>query len=324
MREILVVSDIHHAGKTERARRGYEYRSIPNPLQRFIAHTYRRLIWMKDPLGHLDQFDKFLAAAGEPDFVVANGDFSVDSGLIGLADDGALQTVQDCVGRLRQRFGNRFLPVLGDHELGKMNLFGGAGGLRLASYHRAVNEAGLKRFWKIELGAYLLMGVTSSLLALPIFTPEVLPGELSAWESLRTAHLEEIRQAFLELRPDQRILLFCHDPTALPFLAHDPAIGARLGQIERTVIGHLHSNFILWKAGLLAGMPQVTFLGNTVRRYSGALRRAREWKPFRLLLCPSPAGIQLLKDGGFLRIHLDPEGRQPLRHEIQRLPWSKP
>ena len=322
MRTIVVVSDIHHAGPGELARRGYESSSIPNFFQRALARTYRGLVWMRDPLAHNSQFDKFLDAVGEPDLVVANGDFSVDSAFIGLADDAVFQTVRECLTRLRSRFGERFLATIGDHELGKMNLFGGAGGLRLAGFHRATNELGLKRFWTLELGHYVLIGITSSLIALPIYTPEILPDERPTWDALQAAHREEIRQTFAALRPDQRVLLFCHDPTALPFLAQEEVVRSRLGQIERTIIGHLHSSFILRQGQWLAGMPNISFLGNTVRRYSAALQRARDWKPFQLLLCPSVTGIQLLKDGGFLRLEVDPEGRQPMKSTVQRLPWD--
>jgi len=324
MKTLVVVSDIHHAGPMERARRGYERRSIANPFQRLIAQTYRSLVWMRDPLGHLEQFDAFLAAAGEPDFVVANGDFSVDSGFVGLADDAVLETVRLCLDRLRQRFGDRFRPVMGDHELGKMNLFGGAGGLRLESCRRAIETLGLRPFWSLEVGERLLVAAASSLVALPVFEPEILPDERAAWERLRAAHLDELRRTFASLRPAQRVLLFVHDPTALPFLAREEEIRSRLGQIERTVIGHLHSNLILWKARRLAGMPRLAFLGNTVRRYSAALRRAREWAPFNLLLCPSLTGIQLLKDGGFLRIELSPDPSVPLKVTVERLPWRTP
>lgn len=321
MQTLVVVSDIHFASAAEQARPGFESASIPNPFQRFLAKTYRRFIWCRDPLGHNDQFDKFLAAAGEPDLVVANGDYTVDSAFIGVADDAACQSVRECLTRLRARFGERLLATMGDHELGKMNLFGGAGGLRLASYHRATRELGLQRFWRREVGRYVIVGVTSSLVALPVYTPEILPEERPEWDALRAAHLAEIRGAFAALEPDQRVLLFCHDPTAVPFLAQEEAVRARLAQIERTIIGHLHSNFILWKSRLLAGMPSVTFLGNTVRRYSTALQRARDWKPFKLQLCPSVTGIQLLKDGGFLRLELDPEAGAPLQVYVHRLPW---
>jgi hypothetical protein len=322
MKTLVVVSDIHHAGPAEAARRGFESRSIPGSFQRLLARTYRRWFWMCDPFVQPGLFDKFLASAGRPDLVVANGDFSVDSAFVGLADQAVFETVQECLLKLRPRFPDGFRPVLGDHELGKMNLFGGLGGLRLASYERAVGELGFKPFWTVEWGVYVLMAVTSSLVALPIFSPELLPEERAGWEALRQEHLAAIRQGFLDLKPGQRVLLFSHDPTALPFLAKDEVVGPYLPRIQRTIVGHLHSNLILRLSRLLAGMPQLRFLGNTVRRNSLALRRARGWKPFRVLLCPSTRGIQLLKDGGFLRLELDPDGRQPMRWALEPLAWD--
>lgn len=322
MRTLVVVSDIHYAGATERTRHGFEYNSIPNPFQRLLARAYRSLIWQRDPLGHNGQFDKFLAAAGVPDLVIGNGDYTADTAFVGLADDGAYESAAWCVQQLRHQFGERFHSTMGDHELGKMNLFGGAGGLRLESYRRATGQLGLKRFWKLEVGNYVFLGITSSLVALPVYAPEILAAERADLDALRAAHLEEIRQSFSELQPHQRVLLFTHDPTSLPFLAQEEPVRARLNQVERTIIGHLHSEFILRTGRRLTGMPRIAFLGNTVRRYSAALRRARDWQPFNLLLCPAPTGIQLLKDGGFLRIQLDETGRQPMRVEILPLPWD--
>jgi hypothetical protein len=62
---------------------------------------------------------------------------------------------------------------------------------------------------------------------------------------------------------------------------------------------------------MLAGMPQVRFLGNAVRRMTGALREARNWRPFKPRLCPALSGIELLKDGGYARIEVDPGRRFP-------------
>jgi len=323
MKTLVVVSDIHHAGPAERARRGFESRSIPHPFQRVLARTYRRWFWMRDPFCQPGQFDRFLEAAGEPDLLVANGDFSVDSGFIGLADPAVFETVRHCVERLRQRFGERFYPVIGDHELGKLNLMGGYGGLRLGSFDRAVHGLGFEPFWQVEWGQWVLMGVTSTLVALPLYEPEILPAEAGRWTELRAVHLEKISQALDSLRPDQKVLLFCHDPSALFFLGQEPAVRARSGQIERTIVGHLHSELVLKLARLLAGMPDIRWMGNTVRRYSWALRRARSWEPFRVLLCPSIKGIQLRKDGGFLRLCLEEEAMGPIQVERMRLGWVK-
>jgi hypothetical protein len=131
--------------------------------------------------------------------------------------------------------------------------------------------------------------------------------------------MAEIGAAFSALRTEQRVLLFCHDPTALPMLASEDAVRRRLHQIERTIIGHLHSNLILWKSRVLTGIPRLRFLGHSVTRMSTALRDARQWKPFRVLLCPSLAGIELLKDGGFLAASLDLDGSRPAQFRLHRL-----
>lgn len=125
------------------------------------------------------------------------------------------------------------------------------------------------------------------------------------------------------LESSQRVLLFCHDPSALPFLWRDDVVRARLGQIEQTVIGHLHTPVVLWKSRLLAGMPQIHFLGHTVRRFSGALHEARHWRDFRVRLCPALAGIELLKDGGFYAVDLDPGGSVPARFTLHRTASGK-
>ena len=115
------------------------------------------------------------------------------------------------------------------------------------------------------------------------------------------------------------MLLFCHDPTALPFLWREEAVRQRLPQIEQTVIGHLHSGLVWWKSRLLAGLPAIRFLGHAVKRMSTALSEARYWKPFHVRLCPSLAGIELLKDGGFLTAELNAATPDPARFQRHRL-----
>src|SRR5260370_15914447 len=110
------------------------------------------------------------------------------------------------------------------------------------------------------------MGVGSVGGAFAAFEPDGRRAERPEWDALREQHFAEIRGAFAAIKPRQRVLLFCHDPTALPFLWRDEAVRAKILQIEQTVIGHLHSRLILWKSGLLAGMPPIHFLGHTVKR----------------------------------------------------------
>src|SRR5207302_6601947 len=118
------------------------------------------------------------------------------------------------------------------------------------------------------------------------------------------------------------VILFCHDPTALPVLWREDVVREKLPQIEQTIIGHLHSNLILRQSWLLAGIPRITFLGNTACRLSSALKEARHWRPFKIRLCPSLAGIELLKDGGFYSVELDPQARQPANFLFHPLPRS--
>ena len=263
--------------------------------------------------------DEFLARADSPDVVVTNGDYSCDTEFIGVCDDAAFESARECLAKLRVRFGPKLQSAIGDHELGKMSLFGGKGGFRLASWRRATTELALQPFWRTEIGNYVLIGLTSSLLAFPVYEPEALPEERQDWAALREAHLSEVRRAFAALKPEQRALLFCHDPTALPFLWRDETVRGRLPQVEQTIIGHLHSNLFYRQSQLLAGMPTIRFLGNSIRRMSHALNEARCWREFKTRLCPSIAGIELLKDGGYCELRIDEGASRPVEFHFRPL-----
>jgi hypothetical protein len=317
---ILVVSDIHYAGPAERQRGSCELKLVGNPLLRLLLRTHRRFVWRRDPFGCNHLLDEFVTEAEPSDYAVANGDYSTDSAFLGIMDDPCRESVHECLSKLRTRFGSSLRLVLGDHELGKMSLVGGGGGIRLESFERAQKVLGIEPFWTLQLGKYLLVGVTSSLIAFPVFEPEALVSERARWYQLREEHLARIRQVFQQLQPGERLLLFCHDPTALPFLWRDPAIRERISAIEATVIGHLHSELFMWKSRLLSGMPTIGFLGNSVRRFSAALNEAKLWKHFHVRLCPSLGGIELLKDGGYFRLLLDATGRAPVQFQLCHLP----
>ncbi|HXG48787.1 MAG TPA: hypothetical protein VNO52_14270 [Methylomirabilota bacterium] len=318
---LAILSDVHYAGPGEQSRPDYCLNAIAHPARRALTRFYRHHVWQRDPFAHNHLLEQFLRRVSRVDWVVANGDYSCDSAFVGVADAAARESARLCLGKLRAAFPARLAATLGDHELGKKPLGADRGGMRFESLDRAVRELELQPFWRIRVGRYVLMGVTSSLIALPVFEPETLVAERPAWHRARAEHLHEIADAFAALGGDERVLLFCHDPTALPFLLELPAVRARLHAIECTIIGHLHSPVVLWKARLLAGLPPVRFLGHTVRRLSSALCRARAWDRFRILLCPSLSGIQLLKDGGFYTAALDREAREPVQFEFHRLPW---
>ncbi|MBI3882295.1 MAG: hypothetical protein HY301_19835 [Verrucomicrobia bacterium] len=318
--QLLVVSDIHFAGDAERARGHPRAGLTRDPVKLALMTAWDRFVWLRDPLAHGPLLDRFLAEAPMADHVIANGDFSVDSANVGVSDDASLASAQECLGKLRARFGGRLLATIGDHELGKESLLGGRGGMRLASWPRTVGNLGLQPFWRVDVGRYVLLGVTSSLVGLEILRHDVLPGETAGWEALRTEHLRQVSATFASLEPGQRVLLFCHDPSALPFLLESPDVRARLGQIERTVVGHLHSGLFLGAGRILGGMPRVGFLGTTIRRWTVALNRARNWRPFRVVLCPALAGIELTRRGGFLTATINVEGREPVRFIRHILP----
>ncbi len=319
---VLVVSDIHYAGPAERDRKDHESRVIPGLLLRTLVGLYRRYFWLRDVFAHNHLLDDVIQRAGKPDWVVANGDYSCDTAFVGCSDEAAYESAAQCLGELRRAYGGRLLANMGDHELGKKSIFGGAGGLRWASWERAVSGLGLNPLWSQDVGVYCLMGVTSSLLALPVMGGDIKESERNAWEQLREGYILQIEKWFDSLDSKKRVILFCHDPSALPFLAEISSVRKRLDQVERTVIGHLHSDFILGSSRLLGGMPQISFLGVTVNRLSAALRMSRAWGPFKVVLCPSLAGIELLKDGAFLEIDLDPDGNEPVRFRKHRLPWG--
>ncbi len=318
---LLVVSDIHYAGDAEKSLGHPRLLLKANPVTHLMMQIWDRFIWMRDPLAHNSLLDCFLSDVPQADVVVANGDFACDSACVGVSNDACLASAEECLGKLRGRFGGKLVATIGDHELGKLSLVGGLGGMRLASWDRTVGDLDLRPVWSFPIGRYLLIGVTSTLLALPVYRRDALADEVPAWEKLRAEHLREVRSIFAGLSPDQRVILFCHDPTALPFLWEEPEVRAKASQIERTVIGHLHSTLMLRQGLLMAGMPSIGFLGHSVRRMSTALNRARHWKPFNVLLCPSLAGIELLKDGGYYSAQLDPTGKTPAQfrfHPMKR------
>ncbi len=173
---VALLSDVHYAGASEQARgRDFEFRGITNPLTRAFLIVYRRFFWLRDPLRHNHLLDQFVERGAAFDYVIANGDYTCNSAFVGVSDDAAFESVRECLGKLRQRFGDRFRANYGDHELGKISMVGGRGGMRLASWHRARQDLGLRPFWQLEIGRYVLVGFTSTLAALPVFETEMLP-----------------------------------------------------------------------------------------------------------------------------------------------------
>jgi hypothetical protein len=238
-----------------------------------------------------------------------------------VADEPSRESARECLGKLRKRFGPKFRAVFGDHELGKTSLCGGKGGLRLESLRVAQSDLALEPFWTERVGRYVFIAVTSSLAAMPVYERETLADERMEWREISRRHREAIAAAFEQLQDADRVLLFCHDPTALPFLWELEAIRKRAAQIERTIIGHLHSEFILNQSRLLSWMPKITRCGAAVARISAALSKAKHWSPFKILLCPSLSGLEINRRGGFYTATIDPDARQGAKfslHVVQR------
>jgi hypothetical protein len=318
--QLLIVSDIHHAGPGEQERTGYQYRHIGNPLLHFFIRQYYRHFWLRDPFGHNHLLETVIGKNPNPDWVFANGDYSCDTKFIGVSDRNAFESAAMCLGKMRSQYGSRFRATIGDHELGKMSLVGAQGGMRLESWRRARAGLALEPIWRLDLGRYAVIGVTSSLIAFPGFRFDALADEIAEWDRLREEHLRELRDTFGAIPRDRRILLFCHDPTALPYLGREPAVREKMQQIEQTIIGHLHTPSVLRRSRMLAGMPIITFLGFSIRRMTKALHEARHWFEFNVRLCPSLAGVDLLKDGGYYTAELDEDGGVPIQFQFHPLP----
>ncbi|HEV2454689.1 MAG TPA: metallophosphoesterase [Verrucomicrobiae bacterium] len=320
---IAIVSDVHYAGAEERARctNNRYWQQVKNPIVRIAARAFHHFIWLRDHGGHNNLLDEFLAAAGQPDLVVANGDYSCNTGKAGVSDPASFASAKECLDKIRSRFAEKVRVTIGDHELGKTDLFSGRGSMTLASWPRVTQGLGIEPFWRVSFGKYVLLGITSSLVALPLYRLDVTAADAAGWDQLRQTHMENIRAAFAGLKPGERVILFSHDPSALPFLWREPVVRDNLTRLEQTLVGHLHTNVVIRLSRAFSWLPPVSFLGVGVRRITGGLREAKLWKTFHVRLCPALAGIQLLKDGGWLSIELDTDANTPAKFEFHPLKW---
>lgn len=316
---ILVITDIHYACDLERARGDYESRTVANPLLKFLLKQYRYFLWRRDPFGWNHYVERFIERAGEADLIIGNGDYCCDSAFIGVADDPSMTSAKQCVGKLRDAFGDRFIGIIGDHDIGKKSMFGGFGGMHLKSWDRCLGELNLNAFFQVEFGRHVLIGLNSTLIGLPSNLADCSPADLSAWELKRNAHLETLRVTLGKLRKDQRLLFFMHDPSALPHLAKLDWVKEHFPRLDGTFVGHLHSEVIIKISQVLAGMPRIHGLGHTALKMSTALQKAREWRPFKVQLVPAPGGIQVCRRGGFGEILIPVNGQNPVGFKVHSL-----
>src|SRR6267142_5496348 len=153
---IGIISDIHYASAAEQARgNDYEWRGLPNPFLRFLVRFHRQWVWLRNPLDQNHLLDRFLEQGSSFDYVIANGDYTCDSMNLGVSDDASFESARLCLDKLRSKFPGRFRAIMGDHELGKVSLVGGRGGMRLASWRRATEGLAIEPFWRFEIGDYV-------------------------------------------------------------------------------------------------------------------------------------------------------------------------
>ena len=296
---VIVTCDIHYASELERARRNPEGCVVPRWWLRAVANAFRSL-WLGDAERNNITFTQFIDVIRSADWLIANGDFSCDSAFVGVSDDAAMRSAKESLAKLRAISGTSFEATIGDHELGRASLFGGPGGPRLSSWFRCLNDLELRPFWQLAIGPYVLIGVTSSLLALEAFEPQLLSEERETWYCLRAEHLDHIRRAFRELPTNRRVLLFCHDPAALAWLGREESVRSRMGQIDQTLVGHLHSRLVI------SGIRTLAHLRNSL------------WRDFKVRVCPALACRPWPFAGLYYRISLDLEGQRPLQFRLQK------
>ncbi|MDG1890898.1 MAG: hypothetical protein P8L18_06260 [Verrucomicrobiota bacterium] len=316
---VFILSDVHYASEQERDRGDYEAPTVSNGPLRFFLKQYRRRLWRRDPFACNHYVDRFIAAVHEGDLIIGNGDYCCDSAFIGVSDDPSLRSAEECLEKLHGAFGNRFVGLIGDHDLGKKCMSGAVGGMRLESYKRCIDSLHLNAFFKVELGHYALVGMNSTLIGLPEWIADCPEEERESWICLREAHLSEIRRAMGQLTEKQRLLFFLHDPSALPHLAEFAWIREQWPRLDGTFIGHLHSELIHGLSHLFAGMPRIHGLGHTALKISTALQKARTWKPFKVHLVPAPSGIECWKKGGFGEICLGSEAGEGMSFKVHSL-----
>ena len=314
---LAVISDIHLVGPAELALANDSYgqlRTHPDRLTRAWRsglYRVRRRFWN----GHLRwRHTAFLQALDElsdrkPDWVIANGDYGGDLGGVGLSHGATLDSARIVVDAIRACFPERSRFVFGDHDLGKYSTVLREGGIRLHSLEVGERQLQIPSFWHETVGAFHLIGLNSSLFTLDLFLPEALAHEVPEWQRRRVEHIEQVTHAFQSLPPRARVILFCHDPSALTALAQLPVVQRHLPQIELTVIGHLHSPTLLRVARYAARVSRLKPRYPVARIVASGLAGARHWNQFHPVVCPSTFGTGHHVAGGLLLVQSDPSGR---------------
>ena len=316
---LAVLSDFHVLGPGELLQSEDAYRQLGeglNPIRRTWRrglYRVRRRLWNTHPELRQTAFQKAIDEIDEynPEWIIANGDYGGDTGGIGLSDKQTFESVAGAVDMLRQRFAGRIRFIFGDHDLGKYSTVLREGGIRLQSLELGEKMLGIPSFWHEIDDEVHLIGINSSLFTLDLFLPEALTDEIPEWRRLREEHIAKVSHAFDGLPREARVVLFCHDPSALAALGKVPVVLDRLSHIEMTVIGHLHAPSLLKLAKLVPSSRAKKWRPKypVARILAHSLEGVRSWKLFKPVACPSTFGAGHHMHGGVLFIEKDSHGK---------------
>lgn len=323
---LAVISDIHVLGPGEHERdREVEAslgagRGWMRTGWRHFLHRARRRFWNWHPESRRTCFLKALEEmhAYDPDWVIANGDYGGDALGVGLSDEATYESAAGVITLIREIFPDQCHFIFGDHDIGKYSTGLRQGGIRLESLDLGEQKLGIRSFWQEQVEDIKIIGVNSSLITLDHFLPEALKDEIPEWQRRKAEHEELLTAAFAGLRKEDRVILFCHDPSALGVLIENPAIEKCLSQIEMTVLGHLHEPRLLTLVQRLPVVPSWKPKYPVARIISEGIKSARTWARFNPIICPSPFGTGHHLAGGVLFIEEDKSRRLVVRrHRIK-------
>ena len=316
---LAVLSDFHVLGPGELEKSDQSYKQLGaglDPVRRYWRkglYRVRRRLWNTHPELREAAFLKAMDEVADfnPEWIIANGDYGGDTGGVGLSDQHTFESAAGVVDLLRKRFAERIRFVFGDHELGKYSTVLRDGGIRLSSLELGEKKLGIPSFWHEIDDEIHLIGINSSLFTLDLFLPEALAEEIPEWQRRRAEHVAQVSHAFDGLPKDARVLLFCHDPSALAALSQVPVIVDRLNHVEMTVIGHLHSPSLLKLAKLVPSVRPKKWRPKypVARIVAHGLEGVRSWKMFNPVVCPSTFGAGHHVHGGVLFIERNPSGK---------------
>ena len=321
---IAVVSDFHVAGPLERDKADECYRQVGHglhPLRRKLRkglHRMRGGLWNAHPEWREEAFLKALGIvhAYRPDWVVANGDYGGDHGGVGISDAATFESAAAVVQTIRDHFRDHARFVFGDHDLGKYSTLLREGGIRLKSLELGERRLGIPSFWHEVDEDIHLIGVNSSLFTLDLFLPEAIAEEIPKWRRKREQHIEHVSHAFDGLPREARVILFCHDPSALHALSQLPVVMDRRKHIEITVVGHLHSPSLMKLARILpVNRSRWRPKYPVARIIAHGLEGVKSWRQFNPVVCPSTFGTGHHVRGGLLFIEKNEAGGLVVRRK---------